>query len=215
MPNHISFIMDGNNRWSKLNNYNQHDAYKKGGNKLISLANYIFDNYKTNFVSAFALSNNNLKRSKKIIDTLKSVLLVFLKDTLYKNYNFQIIFIGDLNFFNEETRKLLNEIQLQNINKKKKLIIFLNYSGRKDIETAYTNKTKQKNNYLKSLSTYNIPDPDMLIRSGGYKRISDFMLYQIAFTELFFSNKLWPDLSKRDINNFINKYKSTKRKFGI
>ena len=120
-----------------------------------------------------------------------------------------------MNFFNEETRKLLNEIQLQNINKKKKLIIFLNYSGRKDIETAYTNKTKQKNNYLKSLSTYNIPDPDMLIRSGGYQRISYFMLYQIAFTELFFSNKLWPDLSKRDINNFINKYKSTKRKFGI
>ena len=215
MPNHISLLWTVIIVGQTLNNYNQHDAYKKGGNKLISLANYIFDNYKTNFVSAFALSNNNLKRSKKIIDTLKSVLLVFLKDTLYKNYNFQIIFIGDLNFFNEETRKLLNEIQLQNINKKKKLIIFLNYSGRKDIETAYTNKTKQKNNYLKSLSTYNIPDPDMLIRSGGYKRISDFMLYQIAFTELFFSNKLWPDLSKRDINNFKNKYKSTKRKFGI
>jgi undecaprenyl diphosphate synthase len=213
MPNHISFIMDGNNRWSKLNSFSHYESYKRGANILISLANYIFENYKTNFISAFALSNNNLNRSTKFINTLKNVLLVFSKDTLNKDYNFNISFIGDLNLFNKETKKLLNEIETKNINKKKKLIIFLNYSGRKDIESSYNDNIKKKN-YLGSLSTFNIPDPDMLIRTGGYQRVSDFMLYQIAFTELFFSKKLWPDLSKRDINNFINKYKSIKRKFG-
>lgn len=214
MPNHISFIMDGNNRWSKKNSFSHYESYKRGGNNLISLSNYIFENYKTNFISAFALSNNNLNRSKKLISTLKNVLFVFLRDTLKKNYNFQISFIGDLSIFDRETKELLNKIQLQNISKKKKLIIFLNYSGRKDIETSYKANNKKKA-YLNSLSTYNIPDPDMLIRTGGYQRISDFMLYQIAFTELFFTKKLWPDLSKKDINNFIKKYMITKRKFGI
>ena len=206
--------MDGNNRWSKINSFSNYESYKKGGNKLISLSNYIFENYKTNFISAFALSNNNLNRSKKLINTLKNVLFVFLRDALKKNYNFQISFIGDLSVFDGETKKLINKIQLQNISKKKKLIIFLNYSGRKDIETSYISNNKKKA-YINSLSTYNIPDPDMLIRTGGYQRISDFMLYQIAFTELFFTKKLWPDLSKKDINNFIKKYKLTKRKFGI
>jgi undecaprenyl diphosphate synthase len=206
--------MDGNNRWSKKNSFSHYESYKRGGNNLISLSNYIFENYKTNFISAFALSNNNLNRSKKLISTLKNVLFVFLRDTLKKNYNFQISFIGDLSIFDRETKELLNKIQLQNISKKKKLIIFLNYSGRKDIETSYKANNKKKA-YLNSLSTYNIPDPDMLIRTGGYQRISDFMLYQIAFTELFFTKKLWPDLSKKDINNFIKKYMITKRKFGI
>lgn len=206
--------MDGNNRWSKINSFSHYESYKRGGNNLISLSNYIFENYKTNFISAFALSNNNLSRSKKFINTLKNVLSDFLRDTLNKNYNFQIFFIGDLSIFDRETKKLLNTIQSQNIIKKKKLFIFINYSGRKDIETAYKDGIKNKN-YLKSLSTYNIPNPDMLIRTGGYQRISDFMLYQIAFTELFFSKKLWPDLSKKDINNFIKKYMLTKRKFGI
>lgn len=206
--------MDGNNRWSKINNLSHYESYKRGGINLISLSNYIFENYKTNFISAFALSNNNLNRSKKLINTLKNVLLVFLRDTLKNNYNFQISFIGDLSVFDGEIKKLLNKIQLQNISKKKKLIIFLNYSGRKDIETSYKSNNKKKT-YLNSLSTYNIPDPDMLIRTGGYQRISDFMLYQIAFTELFFTKKLWPDLSKKDINNFIKKYMLIKRKFGI
>ena len=214
--------MDGNNRWSKKNNIDKFKGYKKGANTLINLTNYIFENTNTRYISAFALSKNNLNRSKNLISTLKKVLNEFLDKTITDNINnkFNIRFIGDKKFLSKEINNKINIIESSKINSKNYLIIFINYSGKSDIDQAahkyYSNKKNYKNYLLKDfLLTKNIPDPDLLIRSGGFSRLSDFIIYQSTFTELFFTKKLWPDLTKRDLLNIFNKYYAIERKFGL
>jgi len=213
--------MDGNNRWSKKNGKNKYYAYKKGASTLINLTNYIFDNTNVKYISAFALSKNNLNRSKNLIKTLKKILLEFLDKSLNENSNnFNIKFIGNRKFLSKEINLKIEKIEKLKIHSKKNLLIFINYSGRDDIEQAaynlYRNKKNNSKPILKNyLLTKNIPDPDLLIRSGGFSRLSDFIIYQITFTELIFINKLWPDITKRDIFKILNKYYSIERKFGL
>ncbi len=212
--------MDGNNRWSKKNNQNKINSYSKGAQKLLKISDNIFKTYNIKYVSAFALSNNNLKRAKSLINVIKKILSNFLKDEQnISKLDFQIIFLGDLEFLGKDIIKKIEKVQQLNKNKKQKLIIFLNYSGRKDINLYYSNKVNfinSRNNLINNnLLTKNIPDPEILIRTGGHQRISDFMLYQIAFTELFFLNKLWPDISNNDVKKIIYNYKNINRKFGL
>ena len=214
--------MDGNNRWSIKNQKSKVFSYTKGAENLIKLANFIFTSTTATYVSAFALSTNNLNRSASIINLIKKILNKFLDDELNKNnLKFSILFKGDLSFLNNDTQNKINLVEKKNINSKKKLIIFINYSGRNDILNTINKiiflKLKEINykNINSYLSTTNIPDPDILIRTGGFQRISDFFLYQISFTELFFTKKLWPDLTNEDIKKIINKYILIQRKFGI
>ena len=212
--------MDGNNRWSIKNSKTKFDAYSKGAQKLISISEYIFKNSNVRYISAFALSNNNLYRAKSIINILKNILSDYLDDEKnISKLNFQIIFFGDLSFLGKKLNDKIKKLEKFKKNKKKKLLIFLNYSGRKDIKMQYTQRNiisdNQNNSFNKNLATNNIPDPEILIRTGGYQRISDFMLYQIAFTELFFLKKLWPDISNNDVKKIIFNFKIIKRKFGL
>ena len=212
--------MDGNNRWSIKNSKTKFDAYSKGAQKLISISEYIFKNSNVRYISAFALSNNNLYRAKSIINILKNILSDYLDDEKnISKLNFQIIFFGDLSFLGKKLNDKIKKLEKFKKNKKKKLLIFLNYSGRKDIKMQYTQRNiisdNQNNSFNKNLATNNIPDPEILIRTGGYQRISDFMLYQIAFTELFFLKKLWPDISNNDVKKIISNFKLIKRKFGL
>ena len=212
--------MDGNNRWSKKNNKTKYFSYNLGAKKLIDLSKFIFDNYDINFVSAFALSKHNIKRGSYLINIIKRVLRDFIDQDSHKNhYNFNIIFKGDLSFL---PKKMVKEIKyLENSNKKSKnqLIIYLNYSGRGDIisATKSLNKKKISNELIfqKFLKSSKTPDPDMLIRSGGFKRLSDFFLYQVSFTDFFFTKTLWPDVKKSQIKKFINEFYKIERKFGI
>ena len=212
--------MDGNNRWSIKNSKTKFDAYSKGAQKLISVSEYIFKNSNVRYISAFALSNNNLYRAKSIINILKNILSDYLDDEKnISRLNFQIIFFGDLSFLGKKLNDKIKNLEKLKKNKKKKLLIFLNYSGRKDIKMQYTQRNiisnYENNSFNKNLATNNIPDPEILIRTGGYQRISDFMLYQIAFTELFFLKKLWPDISNNDVKKIISNFKLIKRKFGL
>lgn len=211
--------MDGNNRWSKKKNINIYEGYTSGANTLIKIATHIFKNYEVKYISAFALSKNNLSRSKSIISTIKNVLLEFL-NKYEKNYksNFKIKFIGDLNFLNNKIRDKIEIIENINISSKNKLIIFINYSGQSDITNSITNLNKfskvNEVSFSKILHTKNLPDPDLLIRTGGFQRLSNFMLYQLAFTEFCFTKKLWPDMNNSDIDRFIKNYYGIDRKFG-
>ena len=209
--------MDGNNRWSKKNKVTEFYAYEKGAKNLYKLSNFIFDYYNTNFISAFALSNNNLNRSNRILKLIIQILNKFLDDALQKkNINFNIEFKGDFNFLESTIKKkilTINKTKFTNLNRK--LLIFLNYSGKKDIVKAASSKLITNENKFRDLLTTNeLTDPDILIRTGGYKRLSDFMLFEISYTELFFLNKLWPDLNKADIVKIIEKYKKISRNFG-
>ena len=215
--------MDGNNRWSKKNDKKPFDAYSSGAKRLLALSKYIFDNYEIYYISAFALSKKNLKRSTTIIKTLRRVLEYFLNDQ--KNLsqrNFQITFKGDFSFLDKKTINKIHLLENDNPISKKNLIIYINYSGKDDIirscnDFYHLNSNKQITDkiFKKNLYSKNIPDPDVLIRTGGYQRISDFMLYQISFTELMFTKKLWPDLSNKDVDKFIDKYYKIERKFGL
>ena len=210
--------MDGNNRWSKKNHLKLFDSYYEGGLRLLNLTNFIFSNYQTNYVSAFALSNNNLSRPKYIISTIKKVLNEFLHQLDKKKPQFNIHFIGNLSFLDDKIIKKITDIENVNSESKKKLIIFLNYSGRSDIDKAFQRKNNYNSKKLdisSSLSTREIPDPDLLIRTGGYQRISDFLLYELAFTELIFTKTLWPDLKINNVKRYIQKFNHIERKFGI
>ena len=212
--------MDGNNRWSKKKNLNLSKGYTSGAYKLMKITTHIFKNYDVKYISAFALSKNNLNRSKTIISTIKNVLLDFL-NKYEENYNFdfKIKFIGDLNFLNKKIRDKIKIIENINIMSKNKLIIFINYSGRSDINNSINslNKFSKINDlsFSKILNTKNLPNPDLLIRTGGFQRLSNFMLYQLAFTELYFTKKLWPELSNTDIDKYIKNYHRIDRKFGL
>ena len=215
--------MDGNNRWSKKNDKKPFEAYSSGAKRLLALSKHIFDNYDIYYISAFALSKKNLKRSTTIIKTLRRVLEYFLNDQ--KNLsqrNFQITFKGDFSFLDKKTINKIHLLENDNPISKKNLIIYINYSGKDDIirscnDFYQLNSNKQITDkiFKKNLYSKNIPDPDVLIRTGGYQRISDFMLYQISFTELMFTKKLWPDLSNKDVDKFIDKYYKIERKFGL
>lgn len=215
--------MDGNNRWSKKNDKNPYEAYSSGAKRLLALSKYIFDNYDVNYISAFALSKKNLKRSTTIIKALRKVLEYFLnhENKLIKR-NFQIYFKGDFSFLDKRSINKIFSLEDNNPNTKKKLIIYINYSGKDDIIRSCNNHLQLNSNQkitdtiIKSnLYSKDIPDPDILIRTGGYQRISDFMLYQISFTELMFTKKLWPDFSNADVEKFIKKYYEIERKFGL
>ena len=215
--------MDGNNRWSKKKNTSKFNAYKKGSNNLINLSNYIFENTNTEYISAFALSKNNLNRSKKLISTLKKVLLDFLDKKISDKQvnNFNVKFIGDIRFLNIEIKNKIKQVENLRSVKSKFLLIYINYSGRDEIIQAahkymIQNKNrKKKYNFEDFLLAKKIPDPDVLIRTGGYKRLSDFLLFQSSFTEFFFTDKLWPDLSVNDISKFLKKFNLIERKFGL
>ncbi|MDC0967687.1 polyprenyl diphosphate synthase [Alphaproteobacteria bacterium] len=218
--NHISFIMDGNTRWAKKNNQNLYDSYNKGSLKLLNLTEYLFKSYDMSFVSSFALSSHNLKRSAKTISILKKVLNDFLDSNINGDkYKFNIKFIGDLTFLNSSLFAKLKNLEAKKQNFNKSLIIFINYSGRQDIINSINSQKKndliKKDNLNYFLSTKDFPNPDLIIRTGGFQRISDFMLFQIAFSELIFTKKLWPDISNSDLKSMIKKYHDTERKFGI
>ena len=211
--------MDGNNRWSKNNDFNKFKGYKAGVENLLKISDYLFNHNKVNYISAFALSKNNLKRPKSLINVLKNILIEFLdnesKLNSCKKYN--IRFIGDRNFLSKEINRKIDYIENLKKNSKKYLIIYLNYSGRQDIiQAAKKFKfSKIKNSsFIKFLSTSNFPDPQILIRTGGFNRISDFLIFQLTFTEFFFTKKLWPDLKIRDVIRILKKYYSIERKFG-
>ena len=212
--------MDGNNRWSKKNNKTKYFSYNLGAKKLIDLSKFIFDNYDINFVSAFALSKHNIKRGSYLQNIIKRVLRDFLDQDSHKNnYNFNITFKGDLSFLPKKMVKEIKNLEKSNKKSKNQLIIYLNYSGRDDIiaATKSLNKNKISNELIfqKFLKSSKTPDPDMLIRSGGFKRLSDFFLYQFSFTDFFFTKTLWPDVKKSQINKFINEFYKIERKFGI
>lgn len=211
--------MDGNNRWSIKNKTLKLNSYSKGAENLINLANFIFQNTEIDTISAFALSSKNLQRPKTTINMIIKILDKFLDKSIRDSqHKFSYIFKGDLKFLGKTIITKIKKIE--DITKKhsKSLIILINYSGQTDLINSFIRTNKQnlpinKDNIQKYLQVSE--EPDILIRTGGFQRISDFFLFNISFTELFFTKKLWPDFNKNDFSKILNKYKKIERKFGI
>ena len=213
--------MDGNHRWSEKNRIDPFDGYIKGSKKLLEISNYIFDNFDTQYITAFALSKNNLKRTGKKIKILKSVIKYFLEDLdSLSRFKFKISIKGNLGFLEKGLINKINDLNSRNFRYKKNLIIVVNYSGQDDILNSIKKISKLKlkpnrANFEKNLFLSSLPYPDLLIRTGGHQRISNFMLYQLSFTDFVFLKKMWPDLKKIDVKNIIDNYKKINRNFGL
>jgi len=218
--NHVAIIMDGNGRWG-LKNKNSRNAGHKAG--LHTVEKIIKESIKQNikYLTLYAFSTENWKRPKKEIKFLFSLLENFLInkiDDLYTQ-NIKLKIIGVKNF-SSELNELLNKSEKQTSkNNKLQINLALNYGSKFELINAFKNLKKtndriNEKNLSKYLQTKDIPDPDILIRTGNTKRLSNFLLWQLAYAEIFFEKKLWPDFNEKDFNKIIKKFKNIKRNFG-
>ena len=217
---HVAIIMDGNGRWG-LNHKKTRNAGHKAG--LNSVKNIIEEtlNQNINHLTLFAFSTENWKRPKKEVIYLFNLLENFLiknLDDLHEN-NIKLKIIGNIKF-SKKLNKLLKTSEKKTFkNSKLQLNLAINYGSKFELINALKllNKSKfsiSENNLSKFLYTRNIPDPDILIRTGNTKRLSNFMLWQLAYTEIFFEKKLWPDFDKNDFKKIIEKFSTIKRNYG-
>jgi undecaprenyl diphosphate synthase len=218
---HIAIIMDGNGRWGENKNKNRNFGHKEG---LKSVEKIVYQaiKKKISFLSLFTFSTENWKRPKKEINFLFDLLKKFLDTKINKlhNDNICIKFIGNKNKLKNDLLKKIEYCEkLTRFNDKICINIALNYGSKEEIiNTAkLLNKNKisfTEKNFKKNLYTKDIPDPDILIRTGNTHRLSNFLLWQLAYTEIFFLKKLWPDFEIRDFNSILNKFMKTRRNFG-
>ena len=218
--NHVAIIMDGNGRWG-LKNKNSRNAGHKAG--LTTVEKIIKESIKQKikFLTLYAFSTENWKRPKKEIKFLFGLLENFLvnkiEDLHEQNIKLKIIGVKNFSF---KLNKLLKKSEYKTSeNTKLQINLALNYGSKFELIDAFKNLKRNnekinENNLSKYLQTRDIPDPDILIRTGNTKRLSNFLLWQIAYSEIFFEKKLWPDFSEKDYNKIIKKYKMIKRNFG-
>ena len=219
--NHVAIIMDGNGRWALKRNKPRNFGHQEGLKKIIALIDFSKKN-KIKFLTLFVFSLDNWKRSKKEITFLFSLLESFLDKNigeLIKN-KIKIKSIGERKKLSKELVKKIKKVEkLSSVNYDITVNLAFNYSSKIEIIQSFKKSIKKKNkltpNSIKNnLYTKDIPDPELLIRTGGQNRLSDFMLWQMSYTEIFFLKKLWPDFNKNDFKKIIQEYKKIKRNFG-
>ena len=226
IPQHIAIIMDGNGRWAKSRNENRIQGHIKAKKSVRESIEFCVEK-KIKYLTLFAFSTENWKRPKLEVQALMNLLNNVINDELnnLKNQNIKLKVIGDLSPLPKKTKESL-ELAINETSKNKGLclILAINYSGKWDIFNATKKilETKKKLDlanfnekvFEKNLSTYNIPDPELIIRTSGEERISNFYLWQAAYSELYFTDILWPDFNKNELNNAIFEFKNRNRRFG-
>ena len=217
--NHVAFIMDGNGRWGKKNKKNRNSGHYEGVQTVKKIVQASI-NLKIPIVTFFVFSTENWKRPKTEINFLFNLVNSYFRSELHnviKN-DIKINIIGELNKLPKKLKIVLKET-VKKTKKNKKILVNLaiNYGSKKElINTIKKIKHKKisENNVRNNLYTKSIPDPDILIRTGGKKRLSNFMLWQLAYSELFFLDKLWPDFMPKDLRKILKHFYKTKRNFG-
>ena len=218
---HVAIIMDGNGRWGIKNKGSRNLGHKAGLDTIESVINETIKQ-KIYYLTLYTFSTENWKRPKKEIQFLFNLLEKFLfkkLDNLIEN-KIKLRVIGNRELFSPKLKILLKNAENQTSkNKKLQINLALNYGSKNEIVDTIRliNKKKKKitiENIKENLYTKGIPDPDILIRTGNTRRLSNFLLWQLAYTEIFFEKKLWPDFNSKDYNKIINKFKSLKLNFG-
>ncbi len=217
---HVAIIMDGNGRWGINKRKSRNFGHKQGLKTVEKIIKESLKN-KIRYLTLYAFSTENWKRPKNEIKYLFSLLDNFLSNKIKELNKEKIKFnvIGKKKF-NKNLNKLLNYSEkLTAKNKRLQINLALNYGSKSEIVNSINSIKKKKlkineKNITKNLYTRNIPDPDLLIRTGNTKRLSNFLLWQAAYSEIYFEKKLWPDFNERDYNKILNKFKRTKRNFG-
>ena len=220
--NHVAIIMDGNGRWGLKKKRSRNYGHLQGI-KIVETVIKICIKKKIPFLTLYTFSTENWKRPENEINFLFNLIRKSLKKKLKQiiKQGIKINIIGRKQGLPNDIKKTINIIQKKTINNKTiTLNLALNYGAKDEILNALkmlVNQSKKKinhKNFEKNLYTYGMPDPEILIRTGGNKRLSNFMLWQIAYTEIFFIDKLWPDFNERDFNDIIYNFNKIKRNFG-
>ena len=217
---HVAIIMDGNGRWGLKYKKSRNEGHKAGLNTVEKI---IQESVKNNikFLTLFAFSTENWKRPKNEVNFLFKLLENFLQNKIedLNNKNIRLKILG-IKKFSKKIDKLLRLSEKKTSkNTKLQINLALNYGSKSELIHAFKSVLKNKDvinekNLSKYLFTKNIPDPEILIRTGNTKRLSNFLLWQLAYTEIFFEKKLWPAFNENDFNKIINQYKLIKRNFG-
>tara|TARA_B100000787_G_scaffold76232_1_gene56112 strand:- start:3457 stop:4134 length:678 start_codon:yes stop_codon:yes gene_type:complete len=218
---HVAIIMDGNGRWG-INNKGSRNLGHKEGLKTVEKIIEQTIVYKIKYLTLYTFSTENWKRPQKEISFLFNLLEVFLLnklEDLIKN-GIKLKIIGNKKKFNKKLQNIIKNSEKKTFeNNKLQINLALNYGAKDEILQAVrklNNSSKKitENNIDDNLFTRGIPDPDLLIRTGNTKRLSNFLLWQMSYTEIFFEKKLWPDFKKTDYKRIIKKFKFLKRNFG-
>ena len=217
---HVAIIMDGNGRWGIKHKRSRNAGHKEGLNTVEKIIKETIKN-KIKFLTLYAFSTENWKRPKKEIEFLFNLLENFLKNRINQLHqqNIKLKIIGVKNFSKKLNKLLISAEKKTLKNNKLQINLALNYGSKSELIDAFKNLKKSEEqinekNINKYLQTKNIPDPDILIRTGNTNRLSNFLLWQIAYSEIFFEKKLWPEFNAYDYNKIINRFKKIKRNFG-
>ena len=218
--NHVAIIMDGNGRWGLRNKKSRNAGHKAGLKTVEKIIKETIKN-KIKLLTLYAFSTENWKRPQKEIKFLFNLLENFLKNKIedLNKQKIRLKIIGKKNFSNKLNSLLVRSEKKTSKNKKLQINLALNYGSKTELINAFKELIKNKENIneknlKKYLETKNIPDPDLLIRTGNTKRLSNFLLWQLAYSEIFFEKKLWPDFNEKDYTKIIKKFKRIKRNFG-
>ena len=218
---HVAIIMDGNGRWGKKHKNSRNGGHKAGLNTVENIINSSIKN-KIKYLTLYAFSTENWKRPQNEIKFLFKLLNNFIDQKIdeFNKNDIKLKILGNINIFNLKLKKkLIKSEEITKNNMRLQVNLALNYGSKSELIYAF-NKLKKKKlsitekNLEKYLYTDKIPDPDILIRTGNTKRLSNFLLWQLAYTEIFFEKKLWPDFNKDDYCKILKKFKITKRNYG-
>ena len=218
--NHVAIIMDGNGRWGLKYKNSRNAGHKAGLNTVEKIIKQTIKN-KISFLTLFAFSTENWQRPRKEINYLFGLLENFLVNRIEELHkqNIKLKILGSKKF-SSKLNKLLNKSEKKTSkNTKLQINLALNYGSKTELIDAFKRIKKNKmiiseKNLSRNLQTKNMPDPDLLIRTGNTKRLSNFLLWQLAYSEIFFEKKLWPAFNEKDYNRVINEYRNIKRNFG-
>lgn len=223
IPNHIAFIMDGNGRWAKRRGMPRNFGHKKGADA-VKRVQQACSAIGIKAVSFFVFSTENWSRPKQEIDYIFSLVHDLFDDAMVEcnkqENKWKLMVSGDLSRLEEKTRLKIQEALEKTKDNTGMICNFaINYGGRDEIIKACNNLIEKgekvtKDNFEKELYTYGLPDIDIVVRTSGEVRVSNFMLYQLAYSELFFIKKFWPDMDKSDIEKILLEFQNRNRRFG-
>ncbi|MCL1859132.1 MAG: polyprenyl diphosphate synthase [Oscillospiraceae bacterium] len=225
MPEHIAFIMDGNGRWGTKRGLPRTAGHAQGAKVFRKIVEYCIK-IKLKAFTFYAFSSENWTRPSEEIDILMKMINKYLDEILVKfsRYDAEIRFIGDISKFEEINFKMfskMKDIQVKTLGKTMKLNIAMNYGGRDEIVSAANRAFKRNGGNIitaemleKELHTQGQKDPDLIIRTAGEKRLSNFLLWQCAYSEFWFTDVLWPDFNEKILNEAIFDYSNRKRRYG-
>jgi undecaprenyl diphosphate synthase len=217
---HVAIIMDGNGRWGLKHKSARNEGHKAGLNTVEKIIKETIKQ-KIKYLTLYAFSTENWSRPRKEINYLFNLLENFLLSRIHdlQKQNIKLNIIGVKNFSKKLNKLLVTSEKKTSKNTTLQINLALNYGSKLEIINAIKKLSKNnekitESNLSKYLQTKNIPDPEILIRTGNTKRLSNFLLWQLAYTEIFFEKKLWPDFNEKDYVQIIKNFKKIKRNFG-